>query len=130
MPGTLYRSREDPGPTAPAGIAFSVLKKQGVEDLYAFGEVDKRASELKDYLDQPEIREKIRERHVLGAASKVIQEIVLDKAVSLGFQDEREGLFPNSTIQRVRPDYYCSLGNTGILLEVERERQILIIWIS
>lgn len=54
-----------------------------------------------------------------GAASHRIQEVFLEFARELGFMDERVGLFAGYE-SAVRPDYFLPLGDTGILLEVER----------
>lgn len=101
-------------------IEFAVLKKKDVESLESFKRADAIAAELRQYLDLVEIQEQIRERHVLGASSALIQELVLSKTTALGFEDEKRGLFANYAVPALRPDYYCPLGETGILLEVER----------
>lgn len=41
-------------------------------------------------------------------------------AKDLGFADESKGLFEGYKNRAVRPDYYLPVGDTGILLEVER----------
>ena len=40
-------------------------------------------------------------------------------AEAIGFQSERKGLFADS-ISGLRPDYFRAIGDTGIILEVER----------
>lgn len=101
-------------------VEFTVLKKQGAERGHFFREVDDLANELRSYLDEEHVQEQIRRRHVLGASSAEIQDIVLTKALELGFQDEKKGLFSNYKVPGLRPDYYRAVGDTGILLEVER----------
>ena len=54
-----------------------------------------------------------------GAASQLVQDVFLEFAHALGFSDERIGLFKIYE-SAVRPDYFLPLGDTGILLEVER----------
>jgi hypothetical protein len=101
-------------------IEFAVLKKKGVESQESFKRADKMAEELRQYLEQEETQQQIREQHVLGASSARIQEIVLSKASALGFEQEKKGLYPNSTVRSLRPDYFFAMGDSGILLEVER----------
>jgi hypothetical protein len=102
------------------GIDFAVLKKADVEHLESFRRANRKAEELRLYLEQPDIQQQIRERHVLHASSAAIQEVILTKAVELGFENEKKGLFANSKVPGLTPDYYCRLSDTGILLEVER----------
>jgi hypothetical protein len=101
-------------------IEFTVLKKQGAERLPRFRDVDNSANILRSYLDEEHVQAEIRKRHILGASSVQIQKIVLNKAVELGFQSEKKGLFANYDVPGLRPDYYRPVGDTGILLEVER----------
>jgi len=54
-----------------------------------------------------------------GAASQRIQDVFATFAHELGFADEHVGLFSGYE-SAVRPDYFLRLGETGILLEVER----------
>jgi hypothetical protein len=102
------------------GIDFAVLKKADAEHLESFSLANQIAEQLRDHLEQPDIQQQIRERHVLGASSAAIQEVILKKAVELGFENEKKGLFANYKVPGLRPDYYCRVANTGILLEVER----------
>ncbi len=120
LPLVQNERAEEAGPVNSIGIDYSVLKKEGVESLISFKTAQGIAEEFRQYLQQPEIQQQIRERHVLGASSMSIQELVLRKALELGFEDEKMGLFANYGVPGLRPDYYCRVGNTGILLEVER----------
>jgi hypothetical protein len=102
------------------GIEFSVLKKEGTEHLDSFKLANQKALQLRGFLEQTETQQQIRERHVLGASSGLIQELILSKAGELGFENEKKGLFANFGVPGLRPDYYCRVGDSGILLEVER----------
>jgi len=76
---------------------------------------------LDTYLKTPDISEKISLVNVPGARSQEIQNILLKKALQLGFVDESQGLFGDYTNNRLRPDYFLTLpGESGIILEVER----------
>ena len=54
-----------------------------------------------------------------GSREPEIQEVFVEFARELGFVDEHVGLFAGYE-SAVRPDYFLRLGQTGILLEVER----------
>lgn len=101
-------------------IEYSILNKQGAEKHRSYKIVENIAEQLLYYLNTDPVQSQIRERHVLGASSADIQEIIINKARELGFQDEKKGLFSNYQVPGLRPDYYCPVDNTGILLEVER----------
>ena len=49
-----------------------------------------------------------------------MQEAVLEAATPLGFVSEAKGLFGELPTSALRPDYYLPIGESGILLEVER----------
>ena len=101
-------------------IEFVVLEKEKVEETSTFGIVRGIAEKLRHHLDEDSTRQLIRQRHVLGASSAEIQKIVLMKATQLGFHSEKTGLFSSYQVSALRPDYYCPVEDTGILLEVER----------
>ena len=54
-----------------------------------------------------------------GFSSAEVQATFLPFATELGFTSEARGLFLEYE-NKLRPDYYRSMGDTGILLEVER----------
>jgi hypothetical protein len=107
------------------GIEFAVLKKADAERLESFKCANEIAEELRRYLGQPDIEERIRERHKHGAKSSEIQDVILQKAAELGFESEKKELFKEYKTSALRPDYYCRIDDeTGILLEVERGKTI------
>lgn len=55
-----------------------------------------------------------------NVSSSKIQDVFLEKAVSLGFKNEANGLFAKYQNRKIRPDYFLDLGSTGILMEIER----------
>jgi hypothetical protein len=55
-----------------------------------------------------------------GMSSALVQGVFLNEAVALGFRDESKGLFSSYQSSFLRPDYYLPIGDTGIILEVER----------
>jgi hypothetical protein len=78
------------------------------------------AEEILKYLNQPEILKKLEEANKPNISSGIVQNVFLGKASELGFKDESNGLFNEYLNKKLRPDYFLQLGNTGILMEVER----------
>jgi hypothetical protein len=78
------------------------------------------AETLLAHLNTPDAQALILSANVPGVSSSVVQSTFLAKARELGFADESRGLFESYQNRLVRPDYYLPLGQTGILLEVER----------
>src|SRR6186997_3411166 len=101
-------------------IEFAVLRKDGIDATSVYKAVNGIAEQLLLYLDLADTQLRIRERHVLGASSFGIQEVILKKALALGFENEKKGLFASYEVSALRPDYFCRISDTGILLEVER----------
>jgi hypothetical protein len=98
--------------------SFEILAKSKIKTSKEFFEVEKTAIDLRSFLDQDIIRNKLEQTHKPHAKSGDIQAIFLSKAEELGFVSEKKALFMN---YRLRPDYYKSLGNgKGIIMEVER----------
>ena len=101
-------------------IHVEVLKQEHVGSTETFRQVQVIAAQLHAYLDGDHAQQLILERHILGASSARIQEIFLDEATRLGFESERKRLFSDYAVSALRPDYFCRVDDTGILLEVER----------
>ena len=63
--------------------------------------------------------------HLLGEANRpgnssaLVQEVFVAEAEELGFRSEAKGLFA-SYQSALRPDYFLPIGDSGIILEVER----------
>jgi hypothetical protein len=55
-----------------------------------------------------------------GHSSALVQAAFVDHARVLGFVNESKGLFASYETSALRPDFFRPLGDTGILLEVER----------
>jgi hypothetical protein len=94
-----------------------------VQDRYRSSAEWEHASQLADRLlaelNRPETLRRISESNRPGTSSARVQEAFRPSAEALGFHSERKGLFVES-ITGLRPDYFLPLGDTGILLEVER----------
>jgi hypothetical protein len=79
------------------------------------------ANEFNKFLQLPETINQILQTNKPSAKSSEIQNLLLNKAIELGFINESKGLFSEYKNNRLRPDYYLKLPNdTGILMEVER----------
>jgi hypothetical protein len=92
-------------------------------DSSEYREVTGIADRLLEHLKAPEIQALITTANQPGSASRGIQIAFLPFAAELGFRDESKGLFL-AYESAVRPDYYLPLGETGILLEVERGKTV------
>lgn len=71
-------------------------------------------------LKSPQVLKAIAEADQPGVSSAEVQAALLAPATLLNFASERRGLFSGYPISALRPDYYCPVGDSGILLEVER----------
>lgn len=60
-----------------------------------------------------------------GMSSAGVQAVFLEQARQLGFRDESRGLFSEYLSSALRPDYFMKLGDTGIILEVERGKSTI-----
>ena len=65
----------------------------------------------------------IDEKNKPGVKSHKIQDIILKKSNELGFKSEKEGLFLNYQ-KKLRPDFYKPIGESGIIIEVERGQSL------
>lgn len=82
--------------------------------------VDEVANSLLDHLNSPEAQGLILAANLPGQSSALIQATFLPAATELGFSSETKGLFAGYESSALGPDYYLPVGDTGILMEVER----------
>ena len=90
------------------------IKKSELKEIF------KIANTIEDYLNQKEVNQRIQKSNVKGTDSQVIQKIIEEIAIPLGFKDEKKGLFKKYKDSGLRPDFYKRMGEKGILMEVER----------
>jgi hypothetical protein len=90
---------------------------QGTDELLA---VQRIACELLAHLNSPGAQALLAEANLPRSSSALVQASFIDFAHELGFVDESKGLFLNYPTSALRPDYFLPLGDSGILLEVER----------
>ena len=79
-----------------------------------------RANSFMSFFESGEVRERIAVANQPGTNSKEVQEVLLPEAIELGFRSEAKGLLDYYATSALRPDSYCPIGKTGIILEVER----------
>ena len=77
------------------------------------------ADELLGHLRTPGIAARMLIANQPGMSSAGVQAVFLEQARQLGFRDESTGLFAEY-LSALRPDYFMPIGETGIILEVER----------
>lgn len=100
-------------------VELSVFLQAPLIDSDEAAEVRRIAQALLDHLRTDDAEARIAASNKPGVPSQRIQEVFAEFAHALGFANERSGLFA-SYESAVRPDYFLRLGETGILLEVER----------
>lgn len=99
-------------------VASYVRADYADSEIYA--KVGDIAGRFRDHLDQRHPQALIAAANIPGNSSAFVQEAVLEAATPLGFVSEAKGLFGRYATSALRPDYYLPIGDTGILLEVER----------
>ena len=77
------------------------------------------SDKLLTHLNTPEALKLMLAANLPGLSSAQVQATFLPFAIDLGFTSEAKGLFLEYKNQ-LRPDYYRSVEDSGILLEVER----------
>lgn len=93
------------------------------ETTEEFTRVQGIAVALRDHLNTELMQAAILSAHAPRAPSALVQATFLEFAADLGFRNEATGLFAEYK-KRLRPDYFLALGDTGILLEVERGKTV------
>jgi hypothetical protein len=111
-------SKKNPNPN------YQVFEKDPITLKEEFAEVKLLASKLRDYLLTEVVLNEILKTHKTGAKSQQIQNIFQEKVETFGFHSEKSGLFKDYNVQALRPDFYCPIGRSGVILEVERGKTI------
>lgn len=95
-----------------------------VQDRYSgtaeWSEVLGLVDELVAYLQKAAIAKRLQTANQPGRSSSHVQAAFIEEARRLGFVYESKGHFESYTTRALRPDYYRPVGNTGVILEVER----------
>jgi hypothetical protein len=104
-------------------VLLEKFKKSNI-NLFEYAEVSNIANELYEYFKNPAVIKKLEIANKPGKNSKEVQDVFIKKAKELGFVSEKKGLFSNIPTSNLRPDYYCGLKKSGILIEVERGKTL------
>ena len=105
-------------------MAFTVLRKHESRLELELAEAMLLAGHLSSRLASDPVREAIRSVHVVGGHSQAVQEILRQDLEDLGFENEKTRLFAQMPVPALRPDFYRSIGRSGIIAEVERGKTI------
>jgi hypothetical protein len=100
-------------------VLMQRLARPDYADTLELREVDRIATSLLAHLNTPSALAAIHAANLPGASSGMVQMVFAEFAKELGFENEKKGLFSNVELG-LRPDYYCRVGASGIILEVER----------
>ena len=88
-------------------VSKFIKKKINISELK---EIFKISNIIEEYLNQEEVNQKIQNSNVKGTDSQVIQKIIEEIAIPLGFKDEKKGLFKKYKDSGLRPDFYKKKG--------------------
>lgn len=103
---------------------FTVLAKEGARARAEWSEVARLAHGLRDHIGLAETRTRLVEADQPRLASTGIQAAISPYLTHCGFRTEARGLFADYEPRNLRPDFYLAIGDSGILLEVERGKTI------
>lgn len=105
-------------------FVHQIVHTRFVQESYAatqeWSEVCNLAETLIVYLNTADALKQLLSANQPGQSSGEVQNVFLEKAKEIGFQDESKGLFKEYPNHRLRPDYFCKVGDSGVLIEVER----------
>jgi hypothetical protein len=87
-------------------------------------EGSKIAEHLRTHIASDEVSSEIKKVHQLNGTSQKIQSLLQKELEILHFESEKRNLFLNCGVPSLRPDLYLQIGNSGILVEVERGKTI------
>lgn len=103
---------------------MTTLRATFVQDRYKgtseYATVTRVSDQLLDHLNTPGALALMAAANSPGMSSAGVQATFEPFAAELGFMNEAQGLFAGYENKAVRPDYYLPVGDTGILMEVER----------
>ena len=100
-------------------VRLEMFVQEGFKESEEWKKVRQIAESLHAHLNSPDAISRIEEANMPGRGSADVQAVFQDFAQSLGFESEKGGLFSDMDLG-LRPDYFLRLGETGVLLEVER----------
>ena len=98
--------------------SFSKKPEKFSKDVYE--QLSKIADELKAHMDTKPFRSKLEGVHRVHGKSQDVQGLLKGKLSKLGFESEKKRLFDGYGVPSLCPDFYREVGESGILVEVER----------
>jgi hypothetical protein len=101
-------------------VERAILIQESWADAPQMSLVTGVSDSLLQHLNTRAAIELIAAANVPGNSSAIVQSVFLDFATELGFASEAKGLFDGYENRLLRPDYYMPIGDSGIILEVER----------
>lgn len=107
-----------------AAPSLAILVKDRARARPEWSEVESLATKLRDHIALAETRAHLAEANQPNLASTGIQDAVAPFLIQCGFRNEAKGLFDGYEPRNLRPDFYRAVGDSGILLEVERGKTI------
>ncbi len=119
-------TNEPDNKTSPGGaLKLHVYRRPNCEEENTYNEAAETAQNLLNLLSTPNSNSKFQAAQKIGTHSAEAQKVVWDVAKEMGFTSEKKGLFATYETAALRPDMFKKLGNTGILLEVERGKTLI-----
>jgi hypothetical protein len=94
--------------------------QRSVAESAEYGQVTAIAEQLLAHLNTSDAQALLGAANQPGVSSAAVQAPFASFARGVGFVDESRGLFNGYENKALRPDYFLPVGDTGILLEVER----------
>jgi hypothetical protein len=101
-------------------VQMRAFVQEHLSDGAEWATVHSVAEKLLAHLNENEAQQRLSVANMPGQSSALVQATFAGFARDLGFVDESTGLFDGYENRALRPDYYLRVGETGILLEVER----------
>jgi hypothetical protein len=101
-------------------VLMRAFVQEDLSDGAEWATVHGVAERLLAHLNEHEAQQRLSVANMPGQSSALVQATFATFALDLGFADESTGLFDGYENRALRPDYYLRVGETGILLEVER----------
>lgn len=95
---------------------YALSQWEGTDEFAAVQDI---SDKLLRHLNTPQALELMHRANMPGISSAEVQATFLPFAIDLGFTSEARGLFAEYE-NKLRPDYFRPVADSGILLEVER----------
>ncbi len=105
-------------------IKVAVHRKYSQKSPDTFSQVQRLARDFLERLSSAEMQAAIEKAHKLGESSTAIQKAIESTVEAMGFESEKRNLFSQLEVPALRPDFFRKVGDTGVLLEVERGKTL------